>query len=131
VRVTRDEGSFEARAVYRSNELCCHFSSPVLHGEYLYGLDETRDLTCLDVRTGKVRWRKRGFRKGSLLRVDDRLIVLGEDGRLALVACDPEAYREVARARPFQGRCWTLPVLADGRLFLRDQSEVVCLELRE
>jgi hypothetical protein len=103
----------------------------VLHGDCLYALDETRDLTCLDVRTGAVRWRQKGFQKGSLIRVDDRLIVLGENGRLALVECDPDGYRELARARPFRGRCWTLPVLADGRLFLRDQKEVLCLDVRK
>ena len=130
VRVTRQEEGFEARAVYQSNELCCHFASPVLHGDHLYGLDETRDLTCLAVHTGEVRWRQRGFRKGSLIGVDDRLIVLGEDGRLALLRCDAEGFRELARARPFRDRCWTLPVLADGRLFLRDQNEVVCLDVR-
>jgi outer membrane protein assembly factor BamB len=131
VQVAGEGKALRARAVYESNELCCHFASPVLHDGHLYALDETRDLTCLDVRTGEVRWRHKGFRKGSLIRVDDRLVVLGEDGRLALVACDPQGYREVARARPFRQRCWTLPVLADGRLFLRDQQEVVCLGVRK
>jgi outer membrane protein assembly factor BamB len=131
VRIVKERGKFEAKRVYESNVLCCHFSSPVLHGDHVYGLDETRDLTCLNVRTGKVRWRKRGFRKGSLIRVNDHLIVLAEDGTLALVECDPERSREVARARPFTDRCWTLPVLADGRLFLRDQKEILCLDLSQ
>jgi hypothetical protein len=134
VKLANDAGTFTAKAVYESNELCCHFSTPVLHGEHLYGLDETRDLTCLEVRTGKAVWRKRarpGFQKGSLIRVDDRLLILGEQGHLALAACDPQGYREIARCRPFTGRCWTLPVLANGRLLLRDQSEVVCLDLRK
>ncbi len=143
LRVAAEDGRFAAKLVYESNELCCHFASPVLHGDCLYALDETRDLTCLDVRTGAVRWRKGdarfrkksalrgGFQKGSLIRVDDRLLVLGEDGRLGLVECDPEGYRETALARPLRGRCWTQPVLADGRLLLRNQSEVVCLDLRK
>jgi outer membrane protein assembly factor BamB len=131
VKLTQTKpGAFEAKAVYESNELCCHFGSPVLHKGYLYAADETRDLTCLDVRSGEVKWRKSGFKKGSLLRVDDRLIILGEQGHLALVDCDADEYREAARCRPFRGRCWTMPVLADGRLLLRDQNEFVCFDVR-
>jgi outer membrane protein assembly factor BamB len=120
---------FQARAVYESNELCCHFVSPVRHGDYLYALDETRDLTCLAIRTGKALWRERGFKKGTLIRCDDILVVLGEGGNLALIEPSPEEYREVARARPFRNRCWTTPALADGRLFLRDQRHVLCLSV--
>jgi outer membrane protein assembly factor BamB len=127
-------GRFEAQRVYESNEVCCHFGSPVLAGKYLYAPDETRDLTCLDVRTGDVTWRVKGrdvaFAKASVLRVDDRLIVLGEQGQLALVECDGEQFRQLARCRPFRGRCWTMPVLAGGRLLLRDQGEIVCLDVR-
>jgi outer membrane protein assembly factor BamB len=126
------QGQFRARAVYQSNELYCHFASPVRRGNYLYGLDETRDLTCLDLRTGEVSWRFRGrFRKGSLLRVDDHLLLLAEDGRLALAEADPGRYQEVASARPGLSHCWTVPVLADGRLYLRDQSRILCLDLRK
>jgi outer membrane protein assembly factor BamB len=135
-------GEFRARSVYQSSELCCHFATPVRRGNYLYGLDETRDLTCFDVRHGRVRWRfraedgeegprRRGFKKGSLLRVDDYLLLLGEEGRLALAEANPERYRELASAQPFRTRCWALPVLADGRLYLRDQHRVQCRDLRQ
>src|SRR5262249_11463311 len=118
-------GPFRAERVYESNELCCHFASPVRYQDYVYALDETRDLTCLDLRTGQVKWREKGFRKGSLLRVDGYLLVLGEDGRLALLEATPQEYRERARWKPFRNgnRCWTLPALAEGKLFLRDQGK--------
>jgi outer membrane protein assembly factor BamB len=131
VKILQRDGKFGAKAVYDNNELCCHFGSPVRHGEYIYGLDETRDLTCLSLRTGQAVWRQRGFQKGTLLRVDDRLIVLGESGKLALVEASPEGYRELAVARPLRNRCWTMPVLADGRLYLRDQRLVMCLDVRK
>ena len=63
--------------------------------------------------------------------MDDRLIVLGESGKLALIDASPEGYREVAAARPMKNRCWTMPVLADGRLYLRDQRQVMCLDVRK
>jgi outer membrane protein assembly factor BamB len=129
----RGAGRFEAQRVYEGNDLCLHFSSPVRYRDGLYAIDETRGLTCLDVRTGKVRWRHRGSLKGSLLRVDDRLLVLGgEDGKLALVEADPDGFRGQVldrRRQPLRGRCWTVPVLAGGKLFLRDEEEVLCLDL--
>ncbi len=144
VRVAREGEAFEARPVYSSRELCSHFASPVRRGEYLYGLDETRDLTCLNLRTGEVAWRfardeakedqdirQRSYKKGSLIRVDDLLVVLGEDGKLALVEATPEAYREVAAFRPFRDRCWALPVVAEGMLLARDRRQVIALDVRK
>jgi outer membrane protein assembly factor BamB len=122
-------GSFRARAVYYSNELCCHFASPVLHRGHLYALGDNLGLTCLDVRTGELKWQESGFYRGSLIRVNGYLLVLGENGQLALVEATPEEYREKARASPFRRRCWAAPALAEGRLFLRDQKQVVCLDL--
>lgn len=137
VRVFADGGGkFRVKAAYESNELCCHFASPVRRGEQVYGLDEKRDLTCLDLRTGEVKWRMqdtggrkvRGFKKGSLIRVDENLLVLGEEGHLALIEATPEGYREKGVMRPFRDRCWTTPVLANGKIYLRDQAKVLCLE---
>jgi outer membrane protein assembly factor BamB len=134
VKVSRRQGEdFAAEEVYSNNDLCCHFGSPVLYGDCLYAADEKRDLTCLEVKTGEVRWRaRRGtLHKASVLRVDNHLLVLGEKGRLVLLDGDADGYKELARCQPFRDRCWTMPVLADGRLFLRDQSKIVCLDLRD
>jgi outer membrane protein assembly factor BamB len=132
IKITGEGGRFLAQRVYESNELCCHFSSPVRQGHHVYGLDEKRDLTCLDLLTGAVCWRQTGFFKGSLLRVDGNLLVLGEKGRLSLVEANPTEFRERARARPLRSdRCWTMPVLADGFLYLRDQKRLLCLDLRK
>lgn len=144
VKVHRDPKgeSFRARRVYESDALCCHFSSPVRYKDHLYGLDETRDLTCLDLRTGEVAWRFEreedgddlrsiGFRKGALIRVEDLLVVLGENGKLALVEASANAYREVAASRPFRDRCWALPALAEGRLLVRDRRQILCLDVRK
>jgi outer membrane protein assembly factor BamB len=122
-------GRFAARPVYEGNQMCCQYSSPVLHGRHLYGFNESA-LTCLDVRTGEERWKKSGYGKGSVLLADGHLLVLGDQGHLGLVEATPEEYREKAKARPLRGRAWTMPALAGGRLYLRDDEEVVCLDLR-
>ena len=121
-------GGAGAEVVYRSTAMRNHFSTPVLVGEYLYGFDETR-LTCMELATGRVRWHRGGFRKGSLIACNDKLIVLGEYGKLALLAATPDGYRELARTRLCRHRTWTPPTLVAGRLFVRDEQEIMCLDL--
>jgi hypothetical protein len=65
------------------------------------------------------------------LLVDDHLLVLTESGKLVLIKATPEEYQEEAEAWPFRQRCWTMPVLADGRLFLRSENQVKCLDVRK
>jgi outer membrane protein assembly factor BamB len=133
LKIAETTGRFEAQRVYVGNQLCSHFATPVRHGEYLYGFNEAR-LVCMDIKTGKIRWSQGGFNKGSLLAVGDHLVVLGEKGQLALFKASPEAPKQVAEAEPYPGRprqTWTMPVLAEGKLFLRDEDVQLCLELAE
>jgi hypothetical protein len=83
----------------------------------------------LDVATGKTKWQQRGFQKGSLLLADGHLIVLGEYGKLALVEATPAGYKEKAGVQILKGKCWTMPTLAGGKLYLRNQSEMLCLDI--
>ena len=57
------------------------------------------------------------------------MILLGENGKLALIEATPEAYLEKARVQMLQGKCWTPPTLAGGRLYLRNEEELVCLDV--
>ncbi len=124
-------GRFQARPVYEGNQLCSHFASPVRCRDCLFGFNEST-LVCLDLRTGEVRWKKSGYHKGTLLRVDRYLLVLGEKGKLALMEASPTEPEPVAGARVLRSeRCWTMPVLAESRLFIRDESQVLCLDLHQ
>jgi outer membrane protein assembly factor BamB len=121
-------GGFRARRVFENNQLCSHFASPVRYRDHVYGFNESA-LTCMDLRTGAVRWHESGFQKGSLLRVDGYLLVLGERGNMALLEASPREGRPLATAQPFRGHCWTMPALAGGRLFVRNEQQVLCLDL--
>jgi outer membrane protein assembly factor BamB len=126
-----DHGRFEAQTVFIGKQMSCHFASPVRRGEYLYGIDDSR-LSCLNLRTGKIVWKRSGIQKGSLLRVNDYLLVLGEEGQLWLLDAVPEQRASVSETRPFHGgRCWTMPVIAEGKLFLRDERQMKCYDLRK
>jgi outer membrane protein assembly factor BamB len=131
LEVTRNaDGSLGVREVYEHNRMRNYFASSVRYGEYIYGFDNS-DLACMEIRTGAVLWRERGFRKGSLLIADGRLIVLAEHGRLALAEAAPEGYRERAAFQVSKNKCWTAPILAAGRLYVRDENHLSCLDLRK
>src|SRR5262249_12628321 len=120
--------TLEARLVYKNDSMHNHFSSSVRLGEHIYGFDES-ELPCVGFRRGRVLWRQKGFRKGALTIAGDRLIILGENGRLALADATPDAYREKAVCRISHVQCWVVPVLADGRLFVRDAENLMCLDV--
>jgi outer membrane protein assembly factor BamB len=122
-------GSWQARPVYEHNRMRNHFSTSVYHQEHLYGFDDMT-LVCMDFRTGKVLWKKKDFKKGSLLVADGRLIILGESGNLALAEATPEEYREISSFPFSTKKCWTVPVVANGRLYVRDEEKIVCYDLR-
>jgi outer membrane protein assembly factor BamB len=133
LEVTAEGGALRAERVYEHNRLRNYFASSVRRGNHVYGLDMT-DLVCLDARTGREEWRQKGhrsFRKGSLLAAGGQLLVLGEDGTLFLAEATPAGYRQAAAWRVSANKCWTVPALAGGRLYVRDESQLVCLDLRE
>ena len=59
------------------------------------------------------------------------MIVLGEEGKLALVEATPLEYREKAQVQILQGKCWTSPTLAGGKLYVRNEEELLCLEVMD
>ena len=82
-------------------------------------------------RTGEQKWVKRRFGKGSLIYADGHFIVLSERGKLILVEANQNEYVKKGSVQVFKGKTWTAPTLSDGKLFLRNQKELVCLDLKE
>ena len=129
IQLISQNGQIAVKTVWRNRSMKNHFATSVHHQGYLYGFDNAI-LKCIAADTGQEQWRKRGFQKGSLIFFDDHLIILGEQGKLALVEATPEAYREIASAQVLSPRCWTAPSLAHGLLYLRNHTEMICLDLR-
>lgn len=128
LQMKTNNGVLGVAPVWKSNVMQHHFASSVLHENYLYGADRYI-LKCVDSRTGEQKWQQRGFGEGSVIFADGHLIVLGTSGNLALVEATPTAYREKAHAQVLSGKCYTAPALAHGRLYLRNESEILCLAL--
>jgi len=121
----------KAEKVWQNANLQEHFSTPVLSGGYIYGVGDPNKLMCLDPKTGKLMWSQGGFGKGSVIALDGVLIVLnGGTGDVAMVKIAPESYQEMGRFKPLGGESWTAPIVADGKLFIRNHTALVCLDLK-
>jgi outer membrane protein assembly factor BamB len=121
-----------AREVYFTKEMRNHHSSSVLIGDYLYGFSSSI-LTAMRFDTGEVAWRDRSVGKGSLIYADGNLYCLSENGVVGLVEATPAGYREKGRFSIPQESLptWTHPVVAGGRLYLRDQDTIYAFDIRE
>ena len=123
-------------AVYTNAAVASECITPVLYQGHLYAVsgDQGRKgvLKCLDAATGQVKWEHEGFRVGGgLMIADGKIIHLEDTGNLVLAEATPEAYRELARANVLDGNCWTMPVLANGRIYCRNsKGALVCLDVR-
>jgi outer membrane protein assembly factor BamB len=130
MRIKTEGGKATVEELWKTRTMKNHFNNAVLVGDHLYGFDNAT-FKCLSVATGEPAWAFRGLGKGSLLVADgDLLIVLSDTGTLLLVKADPGAYTELARFQAMEGKAWTAPALANGRLYLRDHDEIVALELK-
>ena len=124
------------KLVYKNKDMRNHFNNSILYNGHLYGFDGDAHLgrlvtlNCIDFTTGKLAWRQRGLGCGSLLIADGKLLVLTEDGTLVLAKASPDGYVELARSAFLEGRCWTVPVLSDGRVYGRNaDGKLVCVTL--
>jgi outer membrane protein assembly factor BamB len=117
-----------AREVWRNKVLRCKFQSCVLKDGMLYTGDE-QALKCVEFATGKLCWTVRDLPNATVLWADRYLIVLSEDGKLMIAPATSKEFKPVAEAQELKGRCWTIPTLCNGRLYLRDMEKAICLDL--
>lgn len=129
-RIAADHDS--AEIVWKSKAMHNHLATCVLIDGFIYGMDYYT-LACVDYKTGETKWTHRGLGQGSLTAsIDGRLIILGEKGQLVIARANPEAWDPIDELQPLTGRCWTVPVLADGRIYVRNAvGELVCLDARK
>ena len=101
-------------------------------GDHVYGSSGDLGpayLMAVDLTNGELKWRERGFSKATLLLADGTLIILDEDGNLAVATATPEKLEVHARAKVLQRLAWTVPTLIGTLLYLRDEHTFKCLDL--
>ena len=121
--------------MWSNKEVVAHFSSPVYYNRYIFANSDPGNLVCLDPRTGQSAWKQGGFGKGGLVAVDGTIIAMnGRNGDVVMVEAIPDRYHELGRIKPFGNQItnqnWTAPIIADGRLIVRNKKLMVCLDIR-
>lgn len=124
-----------SREVWRNKNFESHFNAALLVDGFLYGVDgeagKPASFKCLDWKTGEVKWSEKGLGLGAVTAADGKLIILSEKGELVIAAASSAAFKPLARAQVLGGKCWTAPVLSNGRLLCRNSTgDLVCLDMK-
>ena len=130
VSVTHIGGAWENKEEWTSRALKPYFNDGVYHDGSIYGFD-ARIFACIDVESGERRWKGGRYGHGQVLLIADMgvLLVLSERGELVLVEANPERHHELGRIEALSGKTWNHPVIAHGRLLVRNGAEAVCFDL--
>ncbi|HKW97004.1 MAG TPA: PQQ-binding-like beta-propeller repeat protein [Bryobacteraceae bacterium] len=133
IRLVRKSGKTAPEEVWSSNKMRVHFSTVIRLGDYVYGSSGDfgpAPLTAVDVKSGKIAWQDRTFPKANFIYADGKFIVVDEDGTLALAEFSPQGLKVVSQVSLMQSNAWTVPSISGTRLYVRDRSQVMALDLR-
>ena len=129
IQIKRDDsGTWSTSTVWKSKHLKSKFANMFVRGGFIYGLDDGI-LTCVDLTTGKRKWKRGRYGHGQMILVDRLLLVMSEKGAVVLLDPNPNEHRELARFSIFDGKTWNPPALAGNLLLVRTDSEAACFRL--
>jgi outer membrane protein assembly factor BamB len=123
----------EPKPVWEQKALRTYFNPTVRVGGYIYAISGTThrptELVCLDWKTGEIRWKEPGFGSGALMAAGDRLVIF-DKGRLTICLATADGFAPLLQAQILGGKCWTAPVVANGRVFCRNaKGDLACVDL--
>jgi len=131
VEVAHTDGQWVPSERWVSRQLKPSFNDFVVHDDSIYGFDG-RIFTCVDLQTGRQRWKDGRYGSGQVLLLGDQglLVVVTDEGDIVLVAANRCERQELGRFRAIEGKTWNHPVIAHGRLYVRNAEWFACCELR-
>jgi outer membrane protein assembly factor BamB len=136
VKLQADKGGVSAESIYYKNGLPNSIGGSVLLGNLLYGTNG-RGLMCVEFMTGEEKWKEANGGAGAVCYADGMLYIHGEkNGDIALVVATPDAFHEKGRFTPpdlparGRSKSWAYPVVANGRLYIRDLDVMWCYEVK-
>ena len=135
-KVQRAGNAINSQEVYANKNMVNHHGGVILIGQHVYGHSDNGNWTCMDLRTGTVVWRNNGVGKGAVAYADGHLYCRSESGNgtIALVAATPQGYQEKGRFNQpdrSNANSWAHPVIANGKLYLRDQDVLLCYDVKQ
>ncbi len=125
----------ELKKLWENKNMRNHYATCVYYNGYIYGFDGNAgggDLRCIDPTTGQVKWNQTGLKPGGLMIADGKIVALADGGKLLIADASPNGYKELSSYQVLTGKCWTMPVLANGKIFCRNaRGNLVCLDVRK
>jgi hypothetical protein len=130
VKLVKKGEQLSAEELWTSKQLKMDFTEMLVHKGYIYGIDGSM-FSCVDLKTGERAWKDGRYGKGQslLLESNDQILIAAEDGRVALLAADPTAHKELTFFRALKGKTWNHPVAIGDELLVRNASEAACYAL--
>ncbi|MCA8999709.1 MAG: PQQ-binding-like beta-propeller repeat protein [Planctomycetaceae bacterium] len=115
--------------------LATQYCTPIHHQGYVYVIDgrddvPPADLKCIDLETGKTTWVEYGFGYGTLILADGKLLAAKTNGELVMFSANPQEFEPLSHFRVFRKTVRALPAVSNGKLYLRDEETLKCLDLR-
>jgi len=133
LHLAQSGGKTKVDELWSSNRMRIHHGNAIRIGDYVYGSSGDfgpAPMTAVDIKTGKVAWQDRTFGKVNMVRVDDKVIALDEEGDLALVSLSPQGMQVRWRVPLLQSNAWTVPTLVGTKLYVRDRRTMMAVDLR-
>lgn len=141
IQLTKNGDKFKVDTLYVNQNMSNHHGGVVLVGDYIYGYSDAHGWVCQNLKTGEQAWKQRISEpaKGAVLCVDGRLLCLDEKtGSLTSVNASPDGWKEFGRiaipersaVKSMDNRVWTHPVVANGKLYVRDHDLLFCFDLK-
>jgi len=131
LRLSYADGKSSVEEIWSSGKLSIHYWNAILIGGHVYASigSNASILAAVDIRTGAVAWRERGFEQINMVHSGDKTVALDANGKLALLRLSPTAVEILAQAEIADGPTWTVPTLVGTRLFVRDNKSIRALDL--
>ena len=130
IAIAHEAGGWAVKERWTSNGLKPYFNDFVVHSGHAYGFDGSI-LSCIDLKDGQRKWKGGRFGNGQLVLLPDQdlLLLVSEQGELALVRAAPDRFTELARIPAIEGKTWNHPALAGDILLVRNGEEMVAFRV--
>ena len=132
LKLTRKDGKVNVEEAWTTKKMQVGHANAARVGNHIFacsGEESVFFMTAIETTTGKVTWRERGFGMANVIYADGKLIILEEDGSLALATATPEAFQLKSKVPLLKKSAWSTPTLVGQRLFVRDNETIMALDL--
>jgi hypothetical protein len=130
IDVMKEGNDWNVEELWHSTQMKPEFPDFVVHEGHAYGFDGAI-FACIDLSAGKRTWKGGRYGRGQVVLLEDQkiLLVISEAGEAILLAANPHEQQELGKFQALSGKTWNHPVIANGRLFVRNAEEMACYKL--